>query len=326
MDNKHMEKLPETTLSLEWLLDIFRSIDVGVVIVERDYKIKLWNSFMANHSGIASPDVMNKNLFEACRELPQKWLQQKIDSVFLMNIRSFITWEQRPYVFKFKNYRPITGTAEYMYQNVTLIPLHSKDGEVTHVGLVVYDVTDIAISQDKLESANKLLAQLSRTDKLTQLYNRGYWEEALRLEFERSRRTGQSACLVMFDIDHFKKVNDSYGHQAGDAVIRNTAYALKNTIRKTDVAGRYGGEEFAVILNCVDGNTAKYFAERLRKKIECQQVVYEGKDIHYTISLGIAELDASMQSYQQWIEAADAALYDSKNKGRNQTSMYQPGS
>ena len=318
-----MERFQDTALSLEWLLDIFRSIDVGVVIVERDYKIKLWNSFMVNHSGIPSQQVMNTNLFETFPELPAKWLQQKIDSVFLMNIRSFITWEQRPYIFKFKNYRPITGAADYMFQNVTLIPLHAKDGEVTHVGLVVYDVTDIAISQGKLESANKLLAQLSRTDKLTQLYNRGYWEENLRLEFERCRRSGQPCSLVMFDIDHFKKVNDTYGHQAGDAVIRNTAYTLKNTIRQTDIAGRYGGEEFAVILTGTDGNTSQYFADRLRKKIESQEVVYEGTPIKYTISLGMAELGKQMENYQQWIEAADAALYQSKHGGRNQSSLYK---
>jgi diguanylate cyclase len=310
-------------MSLEWLLDIFRSIDVGVVIVERDYNIKLWNSFMVNHSGIPSQTVMNSNLFETFPELPEKWLQQKIDSVFLMNIRSFITWEQRPYIFKFKNYRPITGSAEHMYQNVTLIPLHSNNSEVTHVGLVVYDVTDIAISQEKLESANQLLGQLSRTDKLTQLYNRGYWEESLRLEYERCKRSGQPCSMVMFDIDHFKQVNDTYGHQAGDAVIRNTAYVLKNTIRQTDIAGRYGGEEFAVILTGTDGNTSQYFAERLRKKIESQQVIYEGVEIKYTISLGIAELGKEMENYQQWIEAADAALYESKHGGRNRASLHR---
>lgn len=318
-----MDKSQEAAMSLEWLLDIFRSIDVGVVIVERDYNIKLWNSFMVNHSGIPSPKVINTNLFESFPELPAKWLKQKIDSVFLMNIRSFITWEQRPYMFKFKNYRPITGTADYMYQNVTLIPLHSNEGEVTHVGLVVYDVTDIAISQDKLESANKLLGKLSRTDKLTQLFNRGYWEEMLRLEYERCRRTGQPCSLVMFDIDHFKQVNDTHGHQTGDAVIRNTAYTLKNTIRKTDIAGRYGGEEFAVILSGTDSSTSLYFAERLRKKIESQEVIHEGNTIRYTISLGIAEMDTQMESYQQWIEAADHALYDSKHSGRNRSSLYK---
>jgi diguanylate cyclase (GGDEF)-like protein len=311
-------------MSPEWLLDIFRSIDVGVVIIERDYKIKLWNSFMVNHSGIPSQQVMNTNLFETFPELPAKWLQQKIDSVFLMNIRSFITWEQRPYIFKFKNYRPITGSADYMFQNVTLIPLHSNSGDVTHVGLVVYDVTDIAVSQDKLESANKLLAQLSRIDKLTQLYNRGYWEESLRLEFERCRRSSQPCSMVMFDIDHFKRVNDTYGHQAGDAVIRNTAYVLKNSIRQTDLAGRYGGEEFAVILTATDGTPAQYFAERLRKKIESQEVIYEGTEIKYTISLGIAELSEQMENYQQWIEAADAALYESKHGGRNRSSLFKP--
>ena len=127
----------------------------------------------------------------------------------------------------------------------------------------------------------------------------------------------------MFDIDHFKKVNDTHGHTAGDAVIKNTSYVLMNTIRKTDIAGRYGGEEFGVILTNTEGHTAQYFAERLRKKIESQTVVYEGTEIKYTISLGIAELDMSMENHQQWIEASDAALYESKRGGRNLTSLHK---
>jgi len=317
-----MQEQTDTINSLEWLFDIFRSIDVGVVIVENDYSVKTWNSFMVNHSGVSSQDVINRNLFNAFPELPDAWLKRKIDSVFMLNTRSFITWEQHPYVFKFRSYRPITGTAEYMFQNVTLIPLHSNDGAVTHVGLVVYDVTDVAVSQSELKSANQLLGKLSRTDKLTQLYNRGYWEESLDIEFERSKRSSQMSTLVMFDIDHFKKVNDTYGHQAGDEVIRNVSRILLNNLRKTDVAGRYGGEEFAVILTNTEAHTALYFAERLRKKIESQIVTHDGVEICYTISLGIAELCPEMENYQQWIEAADSALYESKHAGRNRSEIY----
>lgn len=313
----------QNTESFEWVLDIFRSIDVGVVIVEKDYKIRLWNSFMVNHSGISSQDILNKNLFSCFPDIPEKWLMKKIESVFALNTRSFVTWQQRPYIFKFKNYRPITGTADFMYQNVTLIPLHSNNGEITHVGLVVYDVTDTAVSQIELESANLLLAKMSRTDVLTQLFNRGYWEECLRIEYERSLRSGQPASLVMFDIDHFKKVNDSYGHPAGDAVIRNTSYVIKNTIRQTDIAGRYGGEEFAVILPNSDAHTAHYLAERLRKKIEAQSVIHDAQVLHYTVSLGVAELSTDMSSYQQWLEASDSALYESKEDGRNCSTIYK---
>jgi len=321
-----MEEQTDTVNSLEWLFDIFRSIDVGVVIVEKDYTIKTWNSFMVNHSGVSSQQVINKNLFSTFPELPGAWLKRKIDSVFMLNTRSFITWEQHPYVFKFKNYRPITGTAEYMYQNVTLIPLHSNNGDVTHVGLVVYDVTDVAVSQSELKSANQLLGKLSRTDKLTQLYNRGYWEETLDIEFERCKRSSQVSTLVMFDIDHFKKVNDSYGHQAGDEVIRNTSKTLLSNLRKTDVAGRYGGEEFAVILTNTEAHTAMYFAERLRKRIESQIVTHDGVDIHYTISLGVAEISQDMENHQQWIEASDSALYESKHGGRNCSKIYSKNS
>jgi diguanylate cyclase (GGDEF)-like protein len=99
----------------------------------------------------------------------------------------------------------------------------------------------------------------------------------------------------MFDIDHFKKVNDTYGHQAGDEVIRATSRTLKQCMRTTDIAGRYGGEEFAVILIDTTADGATTFAERLRTSIESQPVVHDGKKINYTISLGLAEFRDRMQ-------------------------------
>jgi predicted signal transduction protein with EAL and GGDEF domain len=135
-----------------------------------------------------------------------------------------------------------------MFQNITLIPLTGTSGEVSHICLIVYDVTDVAMSKQAITAANAKLERLSRTDRLTGLNNRGYWEECLAAEFRRFARTGQKATLVMFDIDHFKKVNDTHGHSAGDAVICTIAKLLARCMRDTDIGGRYGGEEFAVVL------------------------------------------------------------------------------
>src|SRR5690606_25742057 len=141
----------------------------------------------------------------------------------LLKNRAFTTWEQRPYLMQFKNYRPITGTEEFMYPNITISPLVPANGEVNNVCIIIYDVTDIASNKKALERANIELAKLSRTDRLTQLNNRGYWEECLIKEFNRYQRYHHTCSLIMFDIDHFKKVNDTYGHQAGDEVIRTVS-------------------------------------------------------------------------------------------------------
>ncbi|WP_455233898.1 sensor domain-containing diguanylate cyclase [Thiogranum longum] len=313
------------TTSLEefhWLMDMIQTIDVGLVVIDRKYNVSVWNSFMQNHSGKPPHDVIGRNLFKLFSDIPEDWFRRKAESVFLLNNRAFTTWEQRPYLIKFKNYRPITGTAEFMYQNMTLIPLVSTDGAVNHVGVIIYDVTDMAVSKDQLENANSQLETLSRTDRLTELNNRGFWEECLISEFRRSKRTKQPSTLVMFDIDHFKKVNDSYGHQAGDEVIRNTAAILKQCARETDIAGRYGGEEFGVILIDTSASNALLFAERLRKTIEAQTVTHEGRDIAYTVSLGVAELTDDIKNHKQWIECSDQALYEAKHGGRNQAATY----
>ena len=166
------------------------SVDVGIVVVNRDYEINVWNIFMQNHSGLQPGKVINKNLFDVCPDISKPWMEQKLESVWLLNSRAFTIWEQRPYLFRFDNYRPITGAAEFMYQNITFVPLASSDGSIDHVCMIIYDVTDTAVNKSGLVVANYQLEQLSRTDQLTQLNNRGYWEECLDSEFLRLRRSG----------------------------------------------------------------------------------------------------------------------------------------
>jgi diguanylate cyclase (GGDEF)-like protein len=298
-----------------WVMDMVQTIDVGLVVLDRDYCVQVWNGFMANHSGKAPYEVIGHNLLNLFDSFPKDWFKHKAESVFLLRNRAFTTWEQRPYLFKFKNYRPITGTAEFMYQNITLFPLLSADGVVNHIGIIIYDVTDMAVGKHQLEL-------LSHTDKLTGLNNRGYWEECLKAEFQRIHRTKEICSLVIFDIDHFKKVNDTYGHQAGDDVIRETASLLRECKRETDIAGRYGGEEFTMILVDTDAQGAMVFTERLRKEIEGHTVLHEGEKICFTVSLGIAEISEAITDHEKWIECSDQALYEAKNSGRNRSVIY----
>jgi len=308
---------------LHWMMDMFQSIDVGVVVVDRRYTVQVWNRFMENHSGVRSSSIIGNNLFDKFPHIPVDWFKRKAESVFLLKSRAFSTWEQRPYIFKFKNYRPITSPAEHMYQNITYIPLLSPSGEVDQIGIIIYDVTDIATNKSELERANTKLQSLSRTDRLTQLYNRGFWEDCLIKEYARHKRTNEPCSLIMFDIDHFKKVNDTYGHQAGDEVIRVTAQAVRDKVRTTDIAGRYGGEEFGIILIDTKRDGALLLAERLRQHIESLLVQHEGMEIRYTISLGIAEIGSQLGDHKQWLEQADQALYRAKESGRNQAIVYQ---
>lgn len=242
--------------------------------------------------------------------------------MILLKNRAFTIWEQRPYIFKFRNYRPITGSADYMYQNCTIFPLTNNNGEVTNLCFIIYDVTDIAVSRTELELMNNRLQQLSKIDYLTKLYNRGYWEENLIQEFKRLQRYSHQSTLLMCDIDHFKKINDTYGHTAGDLVIQKIADAVRLNLRETDIAGRYGGEEYAVLLVDTSVEQAMHFAERLRQAVEHMVVMYNDMPLKVTLSLGLAEFNGSMKQHTHWIEAADKALYQSKVGGRNQVNCY----
>jgi diguanylate cyclase (GGDEF)-like protein len=308
---------------MHWMMDMFQSIDVGIIVLDRDYRVQVWNSFMQNHTGQAAANVIGQPVFGLLTGIPEDWLRRKVESVLTLNGRAFSTWEQRPHLFACKNTRPVSGLADSMYQNVTFVPLMSADGRVGHVGLIVYDVTDIAVNQIDLEAANRQLETLSRTDRLTGLYNRGFWEESAAREFARVRRTQRPCTLMMFDIDHFKKINDGYGHPAGDDVIRATAATVRELIRTTDLAGRYGGEEFAVLLIDTALEPAVKVAERLRERIQALTVQHAEHAIRYTVSLGLAAVGPEMPDYKAWLGCADAALYDSKRGGRNRVTAFR---
>ncbi|HOJ20781.1 MAG TPA: GGDEF domain-containing protein, partial [Armatimonadota bacterium] len=159
--------------------------------------------------------------------------------------------------------------------------------------------------------------QESALDPLTGLYNRRAFDDRLAQALTMHRVFGQSACLLMIDLDHFKQVNDTYGHVAGDEVLRSVADCLTRTCRvKNDFVARFGGEEFAVILWNTSLKRGVVSAERILDSIRGLRVAYEAHTIAITASIGIAEVQSG-DTTTRWVERADRALYDAKASGRN---------
>lgn len=173
---------------------------------------------------------------------------------------------------------------------------------------------------DKLDTAQQALLEASIRDELTGLHNRRYLMARLNEEFERARRKGTALGLLMMDVDHFKAVNDKYGHPAGDEVLRSIAQTLASMLREYDVGGRYGGEEFAVVLAETTPADMVKLAERIREAIEQLDAHGNATGIHVTISIGVAVLRDD-DSTETLLQRADTALYKAKKAGRNRTVL-----
>ncbi len=312
-------------LSEEALCDVIDRLDIGVFVLNRDLEVLFWNSFMAANSGVPVAEIVGHRLTERFPDLPERWLRKKIETVFVLRNRSFTAWEQRPYLFRFHHNRPVTGGVEHMYQNCTFSPCRNDEGEVETVVVTLQDVTDLAMAHRALELAKERLEQSSRLDGLTGLFNRSHWESRLAEEFRRSRRSGAPLALVMFDLDHFKAINDTFGHPAGDDILRGVGDRLRMILRETDIAGRYGGEEFGVIATDCTAEGACVLAERIRSGIEAHAFEHDGREIQVTVSLGVAGSDCTADNHERLIARADEALYRSKREGRNRYSVCPPG-
>lgn len=192
--------------------------------------------------------------------------------------------------------------------------VYLKDGDLIKVGRSIFKF----LTGDNIESSyHEEIYRLSTVDGLTQIFNKRYFAETLERELSRARRYDRPLALMMFDIDHFKRCNDTYGHRAGDHVLRHMADLVRQRARKVDVVARYGGEEFAVVLPEIDLAGAAQFGDSLRRMVEDEEFVFEGRRIPLAISVGVADLDTGIANADDLIKKADARLYRAKQTGRN---------
>ncbi|WP_323119171.1 GGDEF domain-containing protein [Burkholderia alba] len=295
---------------------VIERVSFGIFVLDRDMKVLMWNRFMHDHSGVAAEDVIGRRLFDCFPELPRTWLSRKLESVFQLGSFAFSSWEQRPYLFRFDHDRPITGGVDFMQQDCTFMPI-IRGREVEAVCVTISDVTHVSVMQREREEAVAKLQEYANRDGLTGIANRRFFEARLRDEFARWQRYGGSLSVLLFDLDHFKAINDRFGHVVGDNVLRVMARRVADVVRSQDTFGRFGGEEFALLLPCTGLDEAMHVAEKIRQTIGSTPIEAEGVRVPVTASVGGAAAHAGAGTYEVLINEADAALYRAKRQGRN---------
>ncbi|MDQ3930927.1 MAG: diguanylate cyclase [Chloroflexota bacterium] len=213
-------------------------------------------------------------------------------------------------------------TREERWYILNATPVFDRLGNVQFAVTIFKEISE-------RKRTERTLLELSVRDELTGLYNRRELNRLLTEEVDRYRRYGRSASLVLVDIDHFKLVNDTHGHKAGDAVLRQVAQLMQAKLRGTDRVARFGGEEFAIVLPDTPPAAAHEVAENIRRAVASLSCRYKRGDgtavgVQITVSMGVAGLSDSVGSVEDWVESADAALYFSKRTGRNKTTCSEP--
>ena len=328
-ENRLMAVLNDVTLQVKrerllkqneaWFNAILTGIhDYAMVSLDKNGCIEDWNASIGRVTGYQrdaivglpysvfypndtiTPDLLLDRLFEADKNgwaLDEGWRNKADGSKFWGS--TMIT--------------PLREREEVKQETLSSVSLFKEPAYC----LIIRDISD-------KRDANENYRKATYCDYLTGISNRRAFFEGAEQELERLKRSPRPLALILFDVDHFKSVNDRFGHPAGDVVLRHLSAAMSSTFRQVDLVARVGGEEFAVLLPSTDLNNANVVANRLRQYIESQVVEYDGISITYTVSGGIALMDDSVIGLDGLMKRADQALYAAKRRGRNRVDFWTP--
>ena len=279
----------------------------GIAITDRDGGIEYVNEAFAEATGWSREEVVERNI-EVLRD-PE--FREDAWKDLRYGLEKGIAWRG-----ELRNRRRDGGV---LWQDVSVSPVRDDSGQVTHAVAIFSDIGPRKQMEDELR-------WLAVTDVLTGLANRRRLMEAGTQELVRSQRSGDPVSLIMIDIDHFKTVNDTWGHPAGDEVIRMVATTISQAVRAIDLAGRVGGEELAILLPMTQGSGAVELAERIRAAVQAKAVKWQDQEIKVTISVGVAQGHGRTKDFVELVKAADQALYRAKQGGRNRVAatLYPP--
>ena len=284
-----------TAESAELAFDLIQNRDFGVVL--SDIRMK----------GMSGLDLLNK-------------IKSTGSPIPVIIMTSFATLDSTIEILK-------SGAFDFLIKPFDELEfvVNAVDKSVSHYRLTLEKerlISDLALKNKEMENVIHHLSELAIVDGLTGLFNYRHMQELLMRELARSQRHKNCCSVIFMDIDHFKKFNDTHGHQAGDELLKEIAQLFRETLRANDIVARYGGEEFVVILPEIDKENAVYVANKIRLLVEEKEFLakHEAGTQHITICAGVASFNEDGEDSDTLLKAADKALYFAKNNGRNQVS------
>jgi len=298
---------------------IFNTVNNGIIILDNSLKVLAWNKWLEVFTKIKEQDILHKNLCEVFPYINEKKLKRKTKTALVTNNPSFLSLNTNRYLIDIPVSNITNTPFKSMQQDITILPY---DLELKYTCLYIYDNTLMCEINQKLEQANLELKEMSHRDPLTQVYNRRYFtEQSNKIKLFSKRNNNLPFCILSLDIDKFKNINDTYGHLLGDEVIIKVAQIIELSIRESDIAARFGGEEFIVLLQDCNLQSAKIVAEKIRNSIS-QAVISlnNNENVQCTVSIGLAQFNESdNDNIENTLLRADNMLYEAKNNGRDQT-------
>jgi diguanylate cyclase len=298
---------------LDQIIDM---VNIGIVVLDSDLGVRYWNRWMALYSGIAAEEIVGSNILSFFPNLNTARFLRSCKAVLAFGSFSFFSQKLHHYLFPFKPVSSYGVKFDYMQQSCTMGQLRDENNVIKYLYITVQDVTELVAYEQRLIEKNV-------KDSLTETYNRRFLEECLNREFEKYKRYSRSLSLIMLDIDFFKHVNDMYGHQCGDFILKSIASETASVIRTMDVLARYGGEEFCCLLPEAALGEALEVAERIRTTIAEEPFIFRDSRVSVTVSLGVSELRDDVHSAEMLLKLADEALYEAKKRGRNKVVSIQ---
>lgn len=278
---------------------IFTHAGVGICTLDKDGIIQRVNHRLCMLTGYDEYDLTGMSITEVIHPDGSGQDEELRSRLWMQDIPMYVREE-----------RYVRRDGQEIWGRVTTTVVKADDHTPQYLLQVIEDITE----RKRLESE---LVRLARTDSLTGLKNRHYFMERGNEEFERFKRYGTHMCALLMDIDHFKDINDTFGHHNGDLVLKKLAATCEDILRKTDVFGRIGGEEFAMVLVELDLDTAFSIAERIRTEIESTVVETEDGDIRFTVSIGATDIREEDDNLEKTLQRADSLMYEAKQTGRN---------